>query len=60
MVKFFISMRSCENDRPFFAYSNYSLDNREDINMDALTFKLFELIFRFPERGESRKIIFAK
>jgi hypothetical protein len=36
------------------------LDNCEDFNVDTLTFELFELIFRFPERGESWKIIFPE
>ena len=52
MVKFLILVGSSENDVTFFAYSNYSLDYSENVNVDALRLKLSELVFRFSERRQ--------
>lgn len=49
MVKFLILVGSSEYYVSFFAYSDYSLDNSENIDVDALCFELFELIFRFTK-----------
>jgi hypothetical protein len=51
MIEFLIFVGSCENDASFLAHPNHSLDNCENINVNALALELFYLIFRFSKRG---------
>lgn len=59
MIEFLILVGCSEYNIAFLAHSYYSLDDSENVNVDALSFKLLELVFRLPKWGKG-KIIFAK